>query len=97
MNLIISEDQLKALVEKWRAESDALSRSGDYGRDDMLWRIADELTAILATAKRMEVDEAMVERAFQKACDVMGGYRTRLCRKSVRAAIKAALGEGEGE
>ena len=144
--LLIPEEQLKALVEKWRAESDALSRSGDYGRDDMLWRIADELTAILATAKRVEVDlsdndelmccngidcgcqgitkgqyqvamlgattqivarrvevdDAMVERACEAYegpyhFDFQIDQVKENSRISMRAALQAALGEGEGE
>jgi len=51
-------------------------------------------------AKRVEVDDAMVERACvaQFACwDRLHQHEREGFRKEVRNGIKAALGEGEGE
>jgi len=58
MNLIISEDQLKALVEKWNKEGDWKNNtdcsSEEQWQASTLWDCANDLSAILATAKRVE-------------------------------------------
>jgi|GEM_PF-5548710 len=105
MNLILSEDQLKALVETWRGVRKGGFRAmDDYGFTvvEAVETCADELSAILATAKRVEVDNDMVERAIIAS---LKGYtpwdspswdegcqqRERL-RNAMRAALQAALG-----
>jgi hypothetical protein len=59
MNRIISEDQLKALVEKWRGVRKGGFRAmDDYGFTvvEAVETCADELATILATAKRVDVE-----------------------------------------
>jgi hypothetical protein len=100
--LRISEEQLQALVENWRGQIRCRSNILMSGAEAQLSACADELTDILATAKRVEVDDAMVERACEAYegpyhFDFQIDQVKENSRISMRAALQAALGQGEGE
>jgi len=73
--------------EEVRADADDLRNAGHPTTADMLTAYATLLEQI-ERAKAGVTDE-VTEQAFQAACAAMGGYRTRLCRKSVLAALQA--------
>ena len=101
MNIILPEEQLRALAEKWRSRNKS---NGNVAEHRESKRCADELTAILASAKRVEVEETVLrfhELAFEYGdTDENGtGYDFSMEQfdEFARAALKTALGQGEGE